>query len=145
MADAVRNLADDTENTVSEDSVIHGTPGDDWLWGDAGDDILKGGRDNDELNGGDGNDILNGGLGNDELYGGAGEDTFIFKKSSEEDTIKDFEVGNDLVWIQSGAKNFNDLELTNTNNGLLIEFGDVDIILENLDRNDISSSDFDFG
>ena len=59
--------------------------------------------------------------------------------------LKIFEVGNDLVWIQSGAKNFNDLELTNTDNGLLIEFGDVDIILENLDRNDISSSDFDFG
>ena len=38
-----------------------------------------------------------------------------------------------------------DLDFTDTKAGLKIEFGKVDIFLEDLDRNDISSSDFDFG
>ena len=68
----------------------------------------------------------------------------MFNKNSGRDTIEDFG-GNDVIAITNGVNRLRDIDFTDTKAGLLIEFGKVDIFLEDLDRNDISSSDFDFG
>ncbi|RVG88661.1 calcium-binding protein [Sinorhizobium meliloti] len=55
------------------------------------------------LDGAAGNDQINGGLGNDTLIGSAGLDTFVFNSAlnsaSNVDTISDFVVSDDVMWI----------------------------------------------
>ena len=123
---------------------LYGEKGKDKLYGDSGKDKLYGGSSKDTLKGGGGKDKLDGGKGNDKLFGGSGADTFVFNKKSGKDTIEDFG-GNDVIAITKGANRMKDLDFTDTKAGLKVEFGKVDIFLEDLDRNDISSSDFDFG
>ncbi|WP_166802380.1 calcium-binding protein [Microvirga pakistanensis] len=57
------------------------------------------------LSGLNGNDTLGGGLGNDTLYGGRNKDVFVFdtrpNKSSNRDTIKDFSVADDTIWLDN--------------------------------------------
>ena len=124
--------------------MLKGGGGKDKLYGDSGKDKLYGGSSKDTLKGGGGKDKLDGGKGNDKLFGGSGADTFVFNKKSGKDTIEDFG-GNDVIAITKGANRMKDLDFTDTKAGLKVEFGKVDIFLEDLDRNDISSSDFDFG
>jgi hypothetical protein len=71
------------------------------LIGNAGDDYLKGGNRKDVLKGGSGNDILIGRGGNDTLVGGSGADMFVFNKLADaKDTIKGFNVGEDVLDIR---------------------------------------------
>jgi len=70
------------------------------LNGGDGNDDLTGGNTNDYLNGGADDDRLDGGSGNDQLTGGAGEDVFVF--SFGQDTVTDFEQGEDIVVIDAG-------------------------------------------
>lgn len=139
-----------------------GGGGNDRLFGGRGNDTLIGGAGRDKLDGGGGNDRLVGNGGNDTLYGGAGRDTligsagsdtltggggadrFVFNKSSGKGTITDFHDG-DIIQVINGADRMRDLSFTDTKAGLLVEFGKVDIFLEGLDRNDVNSSNFDFG
>ena len=125
-------------------SVITGSNKNDFIKGYAGNDNFAGGSGSDQIFGGPGDDILNGEDDDDFLTGGSGADTFIFNNTSGKDTIADFS-GNDTIWIQSGADSIEDLQFTDTFSGLLIEFGDVDIELKGLNRQDINSSDFEFG
>lgn len=74
---------------------LFGGNGDDYLLGGAGTDSLYGENGNDTLNGGTGHDRLEGGRGDDLLIGGTGRDTFGFGKSSGNDTIQDFTLGED--------------------------------------------------
>jgi Ca2+-binding RTX toxin-like protein len=96
---------------------LFGALGRDYLNGGHGADILKGGRGSDRLIGGGGegrdlllgnggrdhlragagNDILDGGRGDDVLIGGAGSDLFVFRRKSDVDVIRDFEVGVDRL------------------------------------------------
>ncbi|MCK9395813.1 MAG: hypothetical protein M0Q44_09510, partial [Methylobacter sp.] len=69
------------------DEVIAGWGGNDLIYGGGGNDSLLGGEGNDALYGQDGNDTLDGGLGNDLLDGGAGNDTYLFGRTSGQDTI----------------------------------------------------------
>ncbi|MDR6757419.1 Ca2+-binding RTX toxin-like protein [Mycoplana sp. BE70] len=65
-------------------------------------DTLKGNSAANELTGSGGNDKLYGGLGKDVLIGGTGQDTFVFNTkptSSNIDTIKDFNVKDDTIWL----------------------------------------------
>ncbi|AEG08380.1 calcium-binding protein [Sinorhizobium meliloti] len=59
------------------------------------------------LNGAAGNDFINGGLGNDTLIGSTGLDTFIFSSAlnaaSNVDTISDFVVADDVMWIDNAV------------------------------------------
>ncbi|WP_198411830.1 cadherin domain-containing protein, partial [Microvirga flavescens] len=70
-------------------------------------DIIKGsttGNYKDILRGGEGNDQLWGGYGNDTLYGGKGKDTFVFDAkfgSKNKDTIKDYSVKDDSIWLDN--------------------------------------------
>ncbi|CUH63202.1 Hemolysin, chromosomal [Thalassovita gelatinovora] len=75
--------------------VLSGDGGDDALSGGTGHDTLSGGDGNDTLSGGDGNDTLSGDAGNDVLSGGTGYDTFVATNDSGDDTISDFNMGDD--------------------------------------------------
>ncbi|WP_308218638.1 M10 family metallopeptidase C-terminal domain-containing protein [Ciceribacter sp. RN22] len=77
------------------------------LLGNTGNNILNGVGGNDTISGGAGADKLYGGLGNDTLVGGAGADAFVFNttpnSSSNVDTITDFSVADDTIWLENAV------------------------------------------
>ena len=80
-------------------NYIWGGNGNDALVGRSGGDKLYGGSGNDRLNGGGGNDLLRGDSGSDVLTGASGADTFVFSRSSGNDTITDFDANE----VRSGS------------------------------------------
>ena len=83
-------------------NILVGDKGDDALWGNGGADLIGGYDGKDKIYGGSGNDILVGGRGIDILSGGSGQDAFVFDaklRSSEIDTISDFSVKSDSIWL----------------------------------------------
>lgn len=68
--------------------VIVGGSGNDTLIAGNGDDNVKGGDGDDYLEGGEGVNVLDGGAGNDTLQGGDGSDSYIFRKGSGFDNIR---------------------------------------------------------
>ena len=105
----------------SGDDSVNGGDGDDVLIGGSGDDELMGAGGDDGLVGGSGNDTLNGGGGNDELFGGSGEDVFDFDRvsanngSKEQDVIRDYQAGEDVVQLSGGAPTDADVLATGEN------------------------------
>lgn len=77
------------------------------LNGNGGNNVLNGVGGNDTINGGVGADRLYGGLGNDNLTGGVGTDAFVFNttlnSSSNVDTISDFSVADDTIWLENAV------------------------------------------
>lgn len=77
------------------------------LNGNGGNNMLNGVGGNDTINGGVGTDRLYGGLGNDKLTGGVGADAFVFNttlnSSTNVDTITDFSVADDTVWLENAV------------------------------------------
>lgn len=71
---------------------ISGGNGNDSIAGDAGADTLRGDQ---------GNDTINGGAGADVLYGGADADVFVFKAMDGNDTINDFNVSEDKLFLSN--------------------------------------------
>jgi RTX calcium-binding nonapeptide repeat (4 copies)/Protein of unknown function (DUF2974) len=74
------------------------------LYGGGGNDRLKGLSGNDHVSGGAGNDRLYGNAGNDSLKGGAGADKFVFDSlliTGNADTIRDFSVADDTIWLDN--------------------------------------------
>ncbi|MFI3156852.1 MAG: calcium-binding protein [Methylococcaceae bacterium] len=67
--------------------TLDGGADNDLIYGDGGNDSLLGEEGNDTLYGQDGNDTLDGGAGNDLLDGGPGNDTYLFGRTSGQDTI----------------------------------------------------------
>lgn len=119
--------------------IVGGGKGNDLLYGDAGDDLLKGGPGDDTLFGGLGNDILRGSFGNDIivgndgddiLWGGEGVDVFVFSENSGTDTIRDFELGLDIIDL--GDVLFQDVTQAITNTGLELSFGNSSVLVSSL-------------
>ena len=124
---------------------LYGGTGDDELVGGRGDDLLVGGDDqdvlvggkgndelfggggDDELDGGKGSDTLDGGAGNDILTGGSGGDTFIFGPGSGNDTITDFDLGNDILSLTDGLE-IDTTEDVNGDTDTLITFDSGDTV-----------------
>jgi Ca2+-binding RTX toxin-like protein len=71
--------------SVTENMLLSGGAGNDYLVGGLGDDILIGGEGNDTLVGGPGNNLLIGGEGRDALHGHNGEDLLIAGYTSFDD------------------------------------------------------------
>jgi Ca2+-binding RTX toxin-like protein len=72
----------------------------------SGSDLLTGLDGTDTLIGAEGLDTLNGGKGSDTLTGGDSEDAFVFAGPgtlSGVDTITDFEVGFDDIWLSAAT------------------------------------------
>ncbi|MGG5809259.1 calcium-binding protein [Falsiroseomonas sp. CW058] len=110
--------------------TVFGQAAQDRLYGEGGNDFLDGGNSNDLLSGGAGNDALIGGKQDDTLEGGAGndlltgdgtslmsgdaqgtgaygtsndgQDVFYFDNGFGQDTILDFNLGDDMLEIRSG-------------------------------------------
>lgn len=101
---------------VSGDDILYGGAGDDRLGGKGGNDSLFGGEGSDRLWGDDGDDLLRGGLGDDVLIGddasgGQGADTFVLAAGEGSDTIRDFEIGTDVIGLADGLS-FADLSFS---------------------------------
>lgn len=115
------------------DDLIYGSSRNDWLFGqdgndsidggagddlisggfsskrEYGNDVLRGGKGNDTVYGHGGNDVIGGGKGADELFGGDGYDLFVISAKNGKgrknfDVIKDFELGNDRIFIEGSSK-----------------------------------------
>jgi len=122
---------------------IDGTGNDtaNYLLGNSGDNRLSGFASN---------DILNGGRGNDVLTGGADADIFIFLKHGGRDVVTDFLPGVDKVNLvgQNAIADFADLMANHaefSHGNVEIHLGGKDVlVLENIDLDDLSMSDFLF-
>lgn len=79
--------------------VLYGEDGNDKINAGAQNDIVFGGAGNDKIWAASGNDIITGGTGNDKLWGGSGSDTFIFTDNDGRDSIRDFNVDQDMIEI----------------------------------------------
>ena len=127
------------------DDVLKGGTGNDSCEGGADRDVLMGQGGRDSLFGGGGADQLIGGDGNDELTGGNGPDTFVYLDRKEgHDRILDFKDGTDLIDLSAIGRGFGSLQITDTGNDTLIEFGKSSITLVQFDAALISASDFIF-
>lgn len=109
-----------------------------------GNDVLVGLAGNDRLLGQAGNDRLQGGAGADTLAGGIGADHFLFSKGDGADRIADFQDGLDRIVINSGAEAFGQVRIADLGADARIAFGDVTVILTNVDHARLGAEDFIF-
>jgi len=121
---------------------LNGAEGDDSLFGENGNDTLFGGQGDDVVSGGRNNDILNGGAGNDVLSGGQGSDVFVVGIQDGVDTISDFTIGEDLIALSGFDGDLSDLFLSQEDSAVRIQWGETEILLENINQDDLSQSDF---
>ena len=155
-----KQVGEDTLHGGAGDDVIYGGVGSDMLVGGsghdtlgtgsgsdiaeggAGNDILYGGGDggSDTLYGGVGNDTLYGGDGDDHLYGGAGADMFHFSSTTGDDTVSDFDVAEDTLWLHGVFSDIADLQnhSEDTADGLYISFAGGSVLLEGVQKGELS-------
>lgn len=123
---------------------MNGGAGQDFVAGNGGADQLRGGGGRDDLEGGGGADELNGGRGADELTGGGGRDVFQFTTGDGFDRITDFQQGSDKIEILRGAANFDELNISQLGENVLIAFANVRILIEEDDDGAFDAGDFIF-
>ncbi|MBB3976418.1 Ca2+-binding RTX toxin-like protein [Rhizobium azooxidifex] len=109
--------------------------------------VLIGNGDIDELTGGKGNDRLSGGTDDDILRGNAGADTFVFARSFDKDTVRDF-VKSDKDKIDlsgTGITNLSDLARRQVGSDTVIALGGGDeLVLKGVKVGDLGGSQFTF-
>ena len=110
-SDGADNITGSDESRLSNGSNA--------LWGGDGNDTIDGGSGDDNLYGDAGNDIIYGGIGDDILTGGNGSDQFVFKTGDGQDTITDFNLYADKLYIDDMLIDMNSLpsEVTLTQSG----------------------------
>ncbi|MBX9258962.1 DUF4347 domain-containing protein [Desmonostoc muscorum CCALA 125] len=109
------------KNGNQVNSIITGTSNNDnSLQGTSSDDLIFGFAGNDTIVAGGGNDQIYGGLGTDNLTGDAGNDIFVLAKGEGRDTIKDFNITEDLIAL-SGGLLYSGLSITQSGNDTLIK------------------------
>lgn len=104
----------------AKDEIIFGDSGNDQILSDSGNDVIFGGSGDDYINGGDGNDMIDGGSGNDFIDGGTGDDIYFFTPGYGNDSIKDSDGANTIMFgdgftasgIKAYRSNWNDLLIT---------------------------------
>ena len=145
---AIGDTFDSIENLIGSNSGdnLSGDAQDNVLTGNDGNDRLDGGDGNDTLIGGVGIDFLTGGLGDDVLTGGSENDRFVYSSSGwGHDVITDFANNNtekiDFRGI-AGLHEVDDLTITDTVDGVVLEFDGSSILLEGLSSSDIGRLDF---
>ncbi|MTE00634.1 hypothetical protein GIY56_10070 [Paracoccus sp. YIM 132242] len=149
---AAQNTGSGTDTIRNVENVVTGA-GNDRIIGSAvaniltagsGNDALSGLAGNDRLTGETGNDRLQGGTGNDLLTGGIGADQFLFSKGDGTDRITDFADGMDRIVIDSGVEAFRQIRIADLGADARITFGDVTVILSNVDHARLDAEDFIF-
>ena len=127
---------------------VYGSSHRDIITGDDAVNRIVGGAGGDELFGAGGNDYILGGAGDDVMSGGAGNDVFELAADFGADTISDFEEGvgrTDRIWFRGLGLDENDLVMTDTTNGALIDAGSAgSLLLENVLVSDLHFDDFIF-
>ena len=111
--------ADDITGGDGNDSIFGGD-GMDSLYGGSGVDFLSGGEGDDIIYGESGNDIILGGAGDDQLHGGDGDDEFVFNLGDGNDTIFDFEAGDQLTFDGVSLADGDTVEITTDGNDVVI-------------------------
>lgn len=91
---------DQVYGNLGSDSIM-GDAGNDSLYGATGNDTLRGGSGDDLIYGSQGEDVIEGGAGNDTLFGGSLNDVFVFGVGDGRDTIDDYEIGRDILRLDS--------------------------------------------
>lgn len=145
---------DDVFSAGAGSDTVFGSAGADLLQGQSGNDVLFGGSGTDSIEGGDGSDSLYGGTGDDLITGGAGADAFFFGGGHGDDTITDFDVTGDVLFLGNAVAGFTDLssvqgaatEVTQGGqSGLLIDTGDGNsIFLVGIGVSDLTESNVSF-
>ena len=79
---------------------LYGDGGNDTIYGRGGWDIIYGGAGDDIIDGGAGRDSIVGGTGDDTLTGGSGSDIFYFWEDHGTDTVTDFNVAEDKIYLR---------------------------------------------
>ncbi len=104
----------------SLNNILRGNTAANTLTGGDGNDSLFGGSGNDSLLGGVGNDSLFGGIGKDTLTGGAGQDSLYLTdtRTGGYDTITDFTVGDDTIFISKAEFGLGQAQDTILDSGL---------------------------
>ena len=131
-----------------DDDFLTGDSGDDHIKGDDGWDRLYGGNGADFLEGGSGDDVLVGGAGDDILIGGAGNDHFLYRSTSGDDIIYQFERNSDVVDLRllPEAIAFRDLTIVDLEDdcGAVISHPALDgtITIMGTAASDLSASNF---
>ncbi len=154
LADGKGTGFDGTGFSVDGFEDVLGGAGSDGFFGDKLGNLLAGGGNldflagrggDDTLEGGDDDDILDGGGDDDMLKGGDGDDQFRFAAGDGADRIKGFEDVDrvDLTAV-AGLADIDDLVLTETNAGLLVDYGDGTILLLGRVRADVDGTHFLF-
>ena len=98
----------------------------------------------DTFDGGAGNDTVNGDGGNDTLTGGADNDVFVIGTDNGADVITDLTLGEDRIHLTAlGISAIEDLSLSDTADGALIDFGDGNTVtIEGIATADLSNENF---
>lgn len=94
-------------------SIADGTVIQDAVSG-SGNDVIIGNDSDNKIDGGAGDDVIYGGKGADVLTGGSGSDTFVYLDADEstsqaEDTITDFQSGEDTIDLSALSKLYGDI------------------------------------
>lgn len=139
-------VGDDSVSGGAGNERLFGNKGRDHLSGDEGKDRIKGGAGDDVLDGGTEDDRLFGGAGNDTLTGGEGADRFVFKENEGDDVITDFEIGIDLIVLDTDVEeSFADLSLSQSGSDAVLTYSGGTITLTDVDAASLTADSFDFG
>ena len=126
--------------TLTGSGNINGT-------GTGSDNVLRGNTGRNTLNGGGGDDYIKGGDGNDTLTGGDDDDLFVCGDNDGKDVVTDFENGSDKIDLTTvdDVSRFRDLDITDTGSGVLIDYGNGTIQLDDVaSATSITAGDFIF-
>ena len=134
----------DTIYAGAGDDYITGGSASDDLNGQADEDLLFGKLGDDSLDGGSSADTLEGGKGDDQLTGGIGQDTFVFRATSEHDTISDFDTNGEILQFKGTGFDYSDVTVSTESGHARIEVGTVVIDLLGVSAGSISADDFQF-
>lgn len=137
LGDWNANTLDFSATTLSGHVVIDAGGGNDTVFGSAGAEVIRGDS---------GNDVLAGRGGNDLLYGGSGRDVFSFDAVGwGRDTVADYRDNYDRIDLRgSGASDFGALTVAQVGVDTVISFGADEIVLQGINSNSVSQSDFIF-
>jgi Ca2+-binding RTX toxin-like protein len=117
-------------------------------YGNDDDNVIVGNKGENQIRGRGGDDEIGGGRGDDQLWGEAGNDLFIFKNGDDQDSIWDFDAGDDRIHLEGfeGVTDFTALQSKMFKNGsdVWIEMGDDLLILRNTDTSELDASHFSF-
>ncbi|MEO1795594.1 MAG: hypothetical protein AAFR53_01090 [Pseudomonadota bacterium] len=128
----------------ADNDLVNGDNGNDELRLGRGNDKGYGGSGDDTIDASAGNDTLVGGQGNDILIGGGGNDAFVFYNNQGADTVADFTLGQDVIFIASGAADFGELDLSQQGNDVVITLGSGTITLSDVLLSSLDAGDFFF-